>query len=200
MRSSFTNIDSFKSCKIKPEDICVPRGGAVESFWNATIASSKCYKDKQINFSATYDKAVSDLYAKKCKFLFSDGITASHAIYREKCGFYMKTGDAVFSAGQAFVLPKDSNRTAALSKATLYLLAQAQIETLDEYFQRRGICRERTGLVGISLRKLRFFFLAAYFICFLLFLEMVFDPQKERKRENAPEMVDAYEEKEGEGE
>lgn len=79
------------------------------------------------------------------------------------------------SAGQAFILPKTSPYIDELSKATLELINQQQIETPDEFYERRGLCHVPDGQSGVSMRRLWSFFTCAYGICFVMFVVLVFN-------------------------
>lgn len=35
--SDFRNVKDFQSCRINPDDVCIPKGGAVEAYWNRAI-------------------------------------------------------------------------------------------------------------------------------------------------------------------
>lgn len=37
--SDFRHIDDFKTCRIPPQDVCIPGGGAIESYWKNSIAT-----------------------------------------------------------------------------------------------------------------------------------------------------------------
>lgn len=36
--SDYQSVEDLKTCRIKPEDVCVPGGSAVLTFWNDAIA------------------------------------------------------------------------------------------------------------------------------------------------------------------
>lgn len=78
------------------------------------------------------------------------------------------------SAGQAFILPKTSPYIDELSKATLELIDQQQIETPDEFYERRGLCHVPDGQSGVPILRLWLFFICAFGICFVIFVVLLF--------------------------
>lgn len=88
----------------------------------------------------------------------------------------MVTGEQVHSIGLSFILPLGSNLTCPMSHSTLDLRATGLIPTTTHYVTRRGSSLS-AGTTTLDFAKLRMFFILAYSACFLIFLEMIFDPQ-----------------------
>lgn len=114
---------------------------------------------------------------KSCKYLLVDGSTARFATDVKHCRKVVATGDPVYPASNSFVVPKRSALFEPLANATLKLLEEGRLESLESYFERRGSCVLPETTV-ITFGKLQLFFIAAYAVTALIFLEMILDPQQ----------------------
>lgn len=177
-------------------------GGASEAFWKNSIAPSRLScnggnKSEEPEYFDDYDKSIEKVADKRhpCKFLFSDGTTASYAINGQYCGKLVKTGKATFSAGQGFILPKDSMFTEELSKGILSLAMEDKLVSLDEFYEREGLCPAQHPSSKLSIRKLSLFFIMAYTVCCILLLVMMLDRPKhdgnELQSQHDPENSDS---------
>lgn len=102
-------------------------------------------------------------------------MTAVHGRYCEKLAI---AGRPFAEGGLSFILPKGSEYSESLRKATLELRSEGQIDSLEDHFERKGKCHLSSS-PRLSFAKLKTFFILAFVAVFLLFLEMVFDPQTE---------------------
>lgn len=92
------------------------------------------------------------------------------------CGTLVETGKPLMAGGLSFVLPRGSNWTMPLSAETLQLRQENAFPTLNSYLSRNEDCNFRNK-PSLSLKRLQLFFFIAYAACFVIFLEMIFDPQ-----------------------
>lgn len=114
---------------------------------------------------------------KSCKYLLVDGSTARLATNVRYCRRVVSTGDPVYPASNSFVVPIGSDLYFPLSNGTLKLLEEGRLESLQDYFERRGQCTLNESTT-ITFNKLRIFFISAYVVTLILFFEMVLDPQQ----------------------
>lgn len=38
--SDYKSVKDFKSCKISHSDVCIPKGGGIEVYWNNTVSTA----------------------------------------------------------------------------------------------------------------------------------------------------------------
>lgn len=114
---------------------------------------------------------------KSCKYLLVDGSTARLATNVRYCRKVVSTGDPVYPASNSFVVPLGSDLYFPLSNGTLKLLEEGRLESLEDYFERRGQCTLSESTT-ITFNKLRIFFISAYVVTLILFFEMILDPQQ----------------------
>lgn len=114
---------------------------------------------------------------KSCKYLLVDGSTARVATNVRYCRTVVSTGDPVYPASNSFVVPLGSDLYLPLSNGTLKLLEEGRLESLEDYFERRGQCTLMESTT-ITFNKLRIFFISAYVVTLILFFEMILDPQQ----------------------
>lgn len=114
---------------------------------------------------------------RKCRFALVDGGTAGVAVNGRYCNLLVTTGKPFLRRGVSFILPPGSNNSAELRMTTLGLQELGRLKTMDDHFEARGTCSS-SDKPELSFQRLRVFFIIAFAACIILFLEMVFDPQK----------------------
>lgn len=129
----------------------------------------------------SYNELVAKTASKECKFSFALGSTLLDAASGRYCDILVPTGEPFFEGGTSFVLPRGSNFTQSMSNETLILKAQGLLPSIQEYLRTETSCRLSTSPV-LTFKKLRLFFLLAYAVCFVIFLEMMLDPQTIKRR------------------
>lgn len=79
-------------------------------------------------------------------------------------------------SGTSFILPRGSNLTNILTKATFDIRDDGDLITIEDFFDRLGSCpvRDRNTL---TFWRLRWFFISAYSACGIMFLFLVVVPQ-----------------------
>lgn len=120
---------------------------------------------------------------KKCRYVVALGATATSAVHGKYCRKLVVVGEPFFKGGLSFVLPRRSNWTSIMSKATMRLRESDSIPTIQDYVEREGRCD-----VGVShtlaFDKLMWFFICAFGAAGVVFLVMVVDPRKPLPRES----------------
>lgn len=106
-----------------------------------------------------------------------DGSSAHVATHVKYCRTVVNTGDPVYPASNSFILPINSTFVSGMSNGTLRLLEQGKLESLEDYFERRGQCVLPDSTV-ITWEKMKIFFYLAYIATALVLIEMIFDPQE----------------------
>lgn len=129
---------------------------------------------------SSYDELVERTVNKSCKFSSALGSTLLHAVVGRYCGKLIQTGEPFFEGGISYVMPKGSPLTPMLSNATLKLKVEGALPSVLEYLGRNDKCILRNDPT-LSFSRLRIFFFVAFGVCFLVFLEMVIDPQTVHK-------------------
>lgn len=113
---------------------------------------------------------------KTCKYAIVDGATALNAGATGYCRKVITTGKPMYWDGGSFIIPRGSDLVIPISKATVELRELGKLESLDEFFNKRGGCHMPSSAV-LSYDKLRLFFILSYGACFVLFIIMLIDPQ-----------------------
>lgn len=116
------------------------------------------------------------IISKECKFALALRSEMGRETSGRYCGKIVQAGKALLTGGLSIVLPRGSDLTTPLSNATLQLHQDKSIPTLAQYFSRGDVCSVSTSS-SLSLGRLYIFFIMAYGACFLIFLEMILDPQ-----------------------
>lgn len=142
-------------------------------------------------FVKTYDDIGKQLAARKCSYALALGATIENLAHGHYCGKMVITGDPFYSTGLSMVLPKGSQWTEIMSDATLKLTETGSIPTIKDLIARTGLCKNDTDTV-LTFDKLRIFFIMAYVVCALLFLEMVIDPQSAFSKTSTLDGKQAY--------
>lgn len=138
---------------------------------------SRCEVNSEPNLCKSYDEAIEKLAKKTCKYMFADGITASYAVHGRFCGKILYTGKPSFLSRQGFILPRNSQYTSVLSRDTLKLAEMDKLATIEQFYDSRGACSSPTEST-ITMGRLKLFFISAYIACFIIFIEMILDPQE----------------------
>lgn len=142
--------------------------------------SSPCHKGAEPTILGSYDDLVEMTVNKSCKYSIAFGSTVLDAVVGRHCGKLLQTGQPFFEGSVSFVLPRGSPWTDKLSNATLQLKVEGALPSLQEYFENKDKCTLQNDPT-LTFQKLRIFFFVSYAVCFLIFLEMVIDPQSVRK-------------------
>lgn len=72
------------------------------------------------------------------------------------------------------VVPKGSNLTSAMSKATLELLLRQPSSFLESYLRKWPHCTTKVATT-LTFRKLKLFFIMAFSVCAAILIGMLFD-------------------------
>lgn len=137
-----------------------------------------------------YDELIEKTVRKDCKYSLALGSTLLDAVVGKHCGRLVETGEPFVEDGVSFVLPRESPYTLEMSNATSQLKAEGALPNFLEYLRAREQCSLK-GNPTLDFKKLRIFFFVAFVVCFVIFVEMVVDPQKavsgstERKNEKS---------------
>lgn len=113
---------------------------------------------------------------KECKYSMALGSMHLHASLGKYCGVLVQAGEEFFEGGPAFILPRGSDYTRTMTEATEQLRIHGLLPKLEDFYHGRQKC-ESNNSPKITFRKLHVFFFVIYGACFLLFMEMVLDPQ-----------------------
>lgn len=124
----------------------------------------------------SYDELIEKTIRKECKYSLALESTLLHAVVGKYCGRLVLTGEPFIEDTVAFVLPRRSPLTLKMSNATLQLRAEGALRSFQEYLPNQEQCSLRSS-PKLTFTKLRIFFFVAFSVCFLVFLEMVIDPQ-----------------------
>lgn len=118
------------------------------------------------------------------------GAAMQYSIEKSFCGEIVFTGDPFFTEGLSFVLPIESNLTQALSRVTIALENEDEIETLLSNFQSgdKECFPERPK--ALTFRKMKWFFIIAFIACGLLLLEMLLDKSRVNRPRNTENQND----------
>lgn len=180
-QSILRGVEDLKNCRIPPEKVCIPKGGAVQTFWNEAIAQNQNHDCKRQNSTVVTVGSYADLSDKvatgECQFAVALKATLHWSASNKYCGKVELIGKPFFNTGLSFVLPKGSPYLDELSRATLALRNHDSIPSPDQYISRQVESCQFQNRPLISLRKLRIFFILSFAVVFVIFLEMIFDPQ-----------------------
>lgn len=92
------------------------------------------------------------------------------------CRKVVATGKPLMAGGLSLILPPGSKWTRQFSAETLRLRQENAVPSVEEYQAQRHVC-ELSGAPTLTLGRLYIFFIMSYGACFLIFLEMILDPQ-----------------------
>ncbi|CDF33667.1 unnamed protein product [Chondrus crispus] len=175
LSSRYRGLQDLKTCNVRPSDVCVPKGGAIDLFWINTIGKNACHKEKPVYFSR-YKDGIDNLLTKKCLYMLTLSSSGNELTQREYCGRLLVTGEPALRTGLSFVLPRGSNMTSHLSEKTVFLTDAGVLPTPERYLRATGKCPEQN--LTLNVEKLRFFFYMAFSACLFIFLEMILDSQQ----------------------
>lgn len=146
----------------------------------------KCHEESMHEpiFVDSVEEGARNLESKKCKYMMTAESTGLSRSQGEYCGIMVMTGDLCFSGGSSFLLPRGSNLTRPMSKATLEMNQAGSLPTIEKHVRSGGQCRTNQHKT-LTLKQLRLFFIFAFVACFLLLLEMILDPQEPPFSENS---------------
>lgn len=124
--------------------------------------------------------------------MITDGATALTAVHGRYCEKLALAGRPFSEGGLSFILPKGAEYFEPLRKATLELRSESEVDSLDDYFEKKGKC-EMSSSPQLTFTKLKTFFILAFVAVVLLFLEMVLDPQTVSRKGSGEEEKDVEE-------
>ena len=127
----------------------------------------------------SYDEGVEWVANNQCKYVLALRTISAYATTGKYCNELVQVGEAAFIGGLSFVLPYGSNLTLPMSRATLELIESRKMPTTEKYLRTFGECNFYST-ISLSFTKFKVFFMLAFSVCFLLFIEMIFDPQTPR--------------------
>lgn len=143
-------------------------------------SSAPCHQadnQAQVTIVDSYDQLINKTVQRECKYSLALGSTLLVAVIGKHCGTLVQTGEPFFEDAVSFVLPKGSPYTLEMSNATLQLKAEGELKSFLEYLRTQEKCPLKSSPT-LTFRKLRIFFFVAFAVCFVVFVEMVVDPQK----------------------
>lgn len=185
IRAEFRTIEDIRQCRIDIADVCVPKGGAIESFFKSAVGSVPCHNGLQPRMFNSYDLALKAVAEKKCKFLISDDLMAGDATNRRYCNL-VRVGERLHWGGSSFIMPKNSRYYDVFSKTTLDLREEGRLQSVDNFFRERGSCTPVYGYT-LNLERLKSFFIVAFSLCGIFFILMVLYPQSPPQPVEPPE-------------
>lgn len=196
LKSSFNSIEDLRLCRINPRDVCLPRGGALESFWNQAIMSGggDCHAGDVPHMVDSYELGVKMVANKNCKFLLS-GHSAVEVRSGKYCRKLVTSGKPMYWSGNSMVMPNNGNKTVVheLSKAILDLRLRGRLQSVEEFHDKKGGCKPSEDLSGLGFEQLRVFFIASLSVCVVMMFCMCAIPQYPVGRPNPPAAGDAQE-------
>lgn len=173
VQSVYRNIDDFKNCHIPAEEVCIPNGGAVESFWRNSISRIPCQQNKM-------PKGIQVEYAEEkvlrgdCKYYVS-GVSSYALTTGKNCSQMDIVGDPVFWGGNSFVISKTINQSIVdeLGRATLDLREEGLLKSSHDFSDHGCTDKKETSLEWADLKVV---FISVYVSCAIILLLMVFVP------------------------
>lgn len=143
------------------------------------IACSECHSEEGQE-GPTYVDTFQNLFTKatekECKFVLAAGGTLQYAASTRYCGTLWTPGRPFYANGVSCVLPRNSSLTAAFDNATMQLRTEDVIPTMDSIANEGGNCESKFS-TSLNFKRLQVFFYMAFGASFLIFLEMILDPQ-----------------------
>lgn len=174
--SKFRTIEDLRNCRINMSDVCIPAGGAIESIWNTSLASSPCHGSQLPRIIASHDKAIQEVAKKKCRYLVIDSITGHDAITRKYCGKLFFTGEALYTGGISSLVSRNFSYYEEFADATMTMLQEGARRSVDELSERQDVCK--VGAIPIiPFRRLKGFFVLVLSACLLFLIWMIIDAQ-----------------------
>lgn len=175
--SEYRTIEDLRNCRINMTEVCIPAGGAIESIWHTSLASSKCHGGQLPRMIESYEQAIQEVAEKRCRYLVIDSLAGNDAITGKYCGKLIATGEPLFWGGLSSIVSRNFSYYNEFSKATLNMLEEGMRLSMDDFFKKRGSCViHRTST--LSLRQLLGFFITALSAIALLFVWMIIDTQR----------------------
>ncbi|PXF43246.1 hypothetical protein BWQ96_07019 [Gracilariopsis chorda] len=192
--STYESPEDFRSCKIPPSDVCALRGGALEMFWNTNIATSNCHNGNPIQYLSTYEEIYDGLASGKCKFSICLESVITTQIRTQSCGQLVLLEEPLYTSGLSMVVPKGSNLTEAMSKATMTLLLSQPSSFLESFLRKWPKCTKKVAST-LTFRKLKLFFILAFSVCaailFVMLLGSLYPVKKSANKRAIGRSVDS---------
>eukprot|EP00178_Gracilaria_changii_P024972 TRINITY_DN758_c0_g1_i2.p1 TRINITY_DN758_c0_g1~~TRINITY_DN758_c0_g1_i2.p1 ORF type:complete len:289 (-),score=48.96 TRINITY_DN758_c0_g1_i2:368-1234(-) len=176
IQTRFQTASDLQHCKIDPLDVCILRGGALESFWNNSIAIDDCHAQKPPHYFSSYNSLYDAVESAKCKYAIVVESAMKLAIRKKYCNEFVIVGEPVISDGLSMLLPIGSNLSEVMGRTTVELRANQTEAPLRQYLNKFATCDRDTDSI-LSFAKLRFFFIIAFSFGGLIFVAMVLIPQ-----------------------
>eukprot|EP00178_Gracilaria_changii_P005831 TRINITY_DN1994_c0_g1_i5.p1 TRINITY_DN1994_c0_g1~~TRINITY_DN1994_c0_g1_i5.p1 ORF type:complete len:420 (+),score=42.21 TRINITY_DN1994_c0_g1_i5:736-1995(+) len=182
--AKFQSAADLLKCHIHPSEVCVLNGGALEIYWNNSIAIDKCHLQNPPHYFSSYEALFDAVAEGRCKYgvVLETAITA--AIRERYCGHFVVVGQPIEGGGLSMLLPKGSNLTETMSIATLELQRNQTSSYLTRYFNNLPQCKAEVNTT-LSFDKLQMFFAIAFTVGGLICLSMLLVPQPAEKEKRA---------------
>lgn len=155
------------------------------------LFNRKCHKvrGEKAVYLPSYEESFKALANGTCRFLFTDAGNALTYINGRYCGELSIAGKPAFTNVVHFVLPKNSPYKANLTRAALQLKDEGNIITLHRLFDTAAKCNIGSS-PSLTFGELQMFFVLAFAVCLILFVEMIIDPQRRKSNSDAQESSD----------
>jgi hypothetical protein len=109
----------------------------------AEISFRSCHRGRGANdpgLAQSFDEAFEGVLKGKYDYFYTLGGQVAWAASGKYCGKLAAVGNSFFQNSVGYLLPKDSNITAAFSKATLQLRETDKLQSISEYVHERQKC------------------------------------------------------------
>eukprot|EP00178_Gracilaria_changii_P028186 TRINITY_DN971_c0_g1_i3.p1 TRINITY_DN971_c0_g1~~TRINITY_DN971_c0_g1_i3.p1 ORF type:complete len:416 (+),score=44.43 TRINITY_DN971_c0_g1_i3:414-1661(+) len=176
IQTRFQSAMDFVQCRIDPSEMCLIRGGALETYWKKSIATSKCHFRNPPHYFTSYDVLFEAVKNGACKYAIGGESTIMSAIQQKYCGSLVIVGEAIRDGSLSMLLPIGSNLTEPMSVATLELSETQTEPALRKYLNTLPKCEVDVNS-ALTFEKLRLFFVIAFSIGVIELLAMVLIPQ-----------------------
>eukprot|EP00737_Agarophyton_chilense_P001804 gb/GEZJ01002042.1/.p1 GENE.gb/GEZJ01002042.1/~~gb/GEZJ01002042.1/.p1 ORF type:complete len:168 (-),score=21.73 gb/GEZJ01002042.1/:260-763(-) len=160
-----------------PSDICLLKGGALEKYWEKSIAIDKCHFENPPKYFFSYQSLFEAVDNHQCKYAVIIESAVTSMIRNRYCGKFVIVGKPIFTGGLSMLLPKGSNLTEGMSRVTLDLVGNRTTSYISAFFDHLPLCRTEVATL-LSFMKLRWFFFTAFSVGGALLLALVIIPQK----------------------
>ncbi|CAN8072622.1 unnamed protein product [Agarophyton chilense] len=175
--SQYQSVSDIHSCRVKPSDICIIKGGAMETYWNDSLATDPCHENDKPKFMNSHSEMFQAVQSSRCLYGIAMETVLNNANRETYCNSFVSLGEPFQTGGLSMLLPKNSNLTQPMSLGVLALLRNQTKSYLNKYLNTLPNCRADVN-TNLSFTKLRLFFFLAFGFGVVIFLEMLFVPQQ----------------------
>eukprot|EP00178_Gracilaria_changii_P022955 TRINITY_DN686_c0_g1_i7.p1 TRINITY_DN686_c0_g1~~TRINITY_DN686_c0_g1_i7.p1 ORF type:complete len:435 (+),score=41.75 TRINITY_DN686_c0_g1_i7:356-1660(+) len=178
IQSQFQSAEDLQHCRIDPSEVCILRGGALETYWKNSIAIGDCHVQRAPQYFNSYDSLFKAVDEGQCNYAIVIESAVTAAIRERFCGRFVIVGEPIFTGGLSMLLPLGSNLTEPMSLATLSLQANQTVPSLSRFFRALPRCNAEVNTT-LNFEKLRNFFFITFSFVGFIFLTMLIIPQRD---------------------